>query len=139
MRLPRFRVRTMMLVVVVAGIAIGGYATVRRKHVLLARANVFASRAEERRRHARELELRIHALATVEEQDRQALRTARSDVERAWQLDALQWTKDELAPLRKEYESESQIAAYYDSLNAKYREAALRPWLPVEPDPPEPK
>jgi hypothetical protein len=29
-------------------------------------------------------------------------------------------------------------AAYYSAMGAKYRRAASRPWLPVEPDPPPP-
>jgi hypothetical protein len=32
-----------------------------------------------------------------------------------------------------------QMAAYHRALKAKYERAARYPWLPVEPDPPEPE
>jgi hypothetical protein len=34
---------------------------------------------------------------------------------------------------------DSRKAAYHDAMSSKWSEAALRPWLPVEPDPPEPE
>jgi len=33
----------------------------------------------------------------------------------------------------------SELVGYHGRLKAKYEEAARHPWLPVEPDPPEPK
>jgi hypothetical protein len=33
---------------------------------------------------------------------------------------------------------ERALARYHDDLAAKYDRAALYPWLPIEPDPPEP-
>jgi hypothetical protein len=33
---------------------------------------------------------------------------------------------------------ERTLARHYDALAAKYRDAARFPWLPVEPDPPQP-
>ena len=35
--------------------------------------------------------------------------------------------------------AEVRASAWHQKLAAKYREAALRPWLPVEPDPPMPE
>jgi hypothetical protein len=32
-----------------------------------------------------------------------------------------------------------RLIVYYQSLASKYQHAARYPWLPVEPDPPEPK
>jgi hypothetical protein len=32
-----------------------------------------------------------------------------------------------------------RLAGYYATLRRKYEQAAARPWLPVEPDPPEPQ
>ena len=32
-----------------------------------------------------------------------------------------------------------RLAAYHDALKTKYERAASYPWLPVEPDPPEPR
>ena len=36
-------------------------------------------------------------------------------------------------------ERHRMLAEYHRALNQKYRRAALYPWLPVPPDPPEPK
>ena len=36
-------------------------------------------------------------------------------------------------------DSEFRIRQWHERLFVKYCEAALHPWLPVEPDPPEPK
>jgi hypothetical protein len=33
----------------------------------------------------------------------------------------------------------SELAEHYWALQEKYDQAAARPWLPVEPDPPEPR
>ena len=33
----------------------------------------------------------------------------------------------------------AELVGYHGRLKAKYEEAARHPWLPVEPDPPEPK
>jgi hypothetical protein len=35
--------------------------------------------------------------------------------------------------------AEVKKSAWHAALAEKYRHAALYPWLPVEPDPPEPK
>jgi hypothetical protein len=40
---------------------------------------------------------------------------------------------------REEYERNRVFAAYEGLMRRKYERAAARPWLPVEPDPPEPK
>ena len=40
---------------------------------------------------------------------------------------------------RDRYVLASRRAAYHAHLEAKYGHAAHSPWLPVEPDPPEPK
>ena len=39
---------------------------------------------------------------------------------------------------RKDADRSSTLRSYYEFLEAKYRRAAARPWLPVEPDPPYP-
>ena len=53
----------------------------------------------------------------------------------------------EPSPERRPYASWYEIAlveqcrrasAYYEQLSRKYEKAALRPWLPLEPDPPFP-
>jgi hypothetical protein len=43
--------------------------------------------------------------------------------------------QDELRAVARRYRSR---AAYYAAMGAKYRRAASRPWLIVEPDPPPP-
>jgi hypothetical protein len=34
---------------------------------------------------------------------------------------------------------EVKVATWHQAMARKYRQAARKPWLPVEPDPPEPK
>jgi hypothetical protein len=34
---------------------------------------------------------------------------------------------------------EVKVATWHEAMARKYRQAARNPWLPVEPDPPEPK
>jgi hypothetical protein len=51
------------------------------------------------------------------------------------------WTVTPDTPVRTpaEIEGRRRRAAFWIALKQKYERAAARPWLPVEPDPPEPK
>jgi hypothetical protein len=42
------------------------------------------------------------------------------------------------ARMRADKAVHAKIENYHSRLKAKYRELASRPWLPIEPDPPEP-
>jgi hypothetical protein len=64
---------------------------------------------------------------TAEFHEKQAARLRRSHHE-------LGWIKT--PPLT---DKEIEILYYHNWLSIKYRTAASRPWLPVKPDPPEPR
>jgi hypothetical protein len=61
-------------------------------------------------------------------------RKARDASEKAWRL-ALTLRSDDAPEIARE----QRLADHWGSLMKKYRRLADRPWLPVEPDPPEPK
>ena len=48
-------------------------------------------------------------------------------------------TNDTPARTPTEIEGRRRRSAYWIALKQKYERASARPWLPVEPDPPEPK
>jgi len=97
MRSPRFQLRTLLILVMLAGIAVGGYEIWRR--------------SERYRARSVEAETQEHEWAKAAS----ILRTKS--------------VKAEVAGLRD----------YYAALKRKYQHAARHPWLPVAPDPPEPK
>jgi hypothetical protein len=48
-------------------------------------------------------------------------------------------TTEEIMHLHRDYDRMMDRADHHASLARKYEHAALYPWLPVEPDPPEPE
>lgn len=88
MRLPKFRVRTLLIIVAIVGLICGGGETLRRR-----RANF--------RQEAHDLR---------------------------W-AEYVEWHG----------ERRPNVAEYYNRLARKYEYAARYPWLPVAPDPPEPR
>jgi hypothetical protein len=48
-------------------------------------------------------------------------------------------TTEEIMHLQRDYDRMTDRADYHASLARKYEHAARYPWLPVEPDPPEPE
>jgi hypothetical protein len=111
---PRFRLRTLLVAVAVAAVAMGAM-------LMLQRAAAYRRLAE---RHA-ERE-RMHrdsaALATAEAEDL-----------------AERGSADGAALWRERVDDNAAKAARSAELSRKYLHAAAHPWLAVEPDPPPPE
>lgn len=109
MRLPRFRVRTLMVVVLVSAYVVN-----------------LAIRNREFRRRAREH--KVISFGTMEHP--RPLTPSPSGVLGKGALTTL-FSRERLAP--------SPFHEQHDQMAIKYERAARYPWLPVPPDPPEPK
>jgi hypothetical protein len=145
MRLPRVRcsVRVMLVAVAVAGVLFYGAVLCRRRALFLRKA---AEHGDWEKRYR--VITRIHREAASEKDDLAKKHLAK--------LDGLGVSKDsreQTARVRdqisrlfassksyylQEAEWTARIAAYYTGLRQKYENAALRPWIAVAPDPPEP-
>jgi hypothetical protein len=108
MRLPRYRLRTLLIAVAVAALGIGTIVGLAR------RRDSYLRQAA----HHRELgsDAWMHA----------------SSIERRY----LHWGPSE--PERAEMAAYERRGDYHAALQAKYERAARYPWLPVEQDRPEP-
>jgi hypothetical protein len=115
MRLPRMTTRRWMIVVAVAALVVGFIRLWTLRHLYLEKAANHAS-------------FRAHVLRTPES-------TA------YWEN---RWT-DQRRGLPARYPWPAgppfvpAMGEYHDAMRIKYERAARYPWLPVEPDPPEPK
>jgi cytochrome c-type biogenesis protein CcmE len=105
MRVPKFRIRTLMIAVAVLGIALGGLAGLQRMDQRMQRFRALAQHHQHRG-----LVNRLTVVGSVAHGD------VKADTER-YQI----------------------RAEYHDALNLKYKYAASHPWLPLSPDPPEPR
>jgi hypothetical protein len=115
MRLPRMTTRRWMVAVAVAviGLTIGGGVLLKQ------RRDYFLSLAQS---HQKEL----------------ASSTARGKALKSRIGSASGMTIEELMHLDRDYHRMTDRADHHASLVRKYEHAARYPWLPVEPDPPEP-
>src|SRR5829696_7488312 len=113
MRLPRFRLRTLMIAVVVIGIPIG---------IVMDRQNRF---------------WRLHQY----HQARRLLLTRyKEGGHSGHDGDRGRWFHGHVgADMREFTEREYAVLHWHEDLAEKYRRAASRPWLPVPPDPPAPR
>jgi hypothetical protein len=128
MRLPRFTTRQLMAVVAVCGVASG-------LGVMAWRSSVYRSLAARHSRHEegmrREVEELEENLANVPDRIAKSREAGDVEEEEAWLRGVTQW-QEKLSPYRREIQRAGQ-------LREKYERAARYPWLPVAPDPPEPK
>ena len=113
MRLPRFRLRTLLVAVAVAAAAMEAVLMLQRAAAYRRLAERYAERERMHRDSA--------ALATAEAEDL---------AERGSADGASLW--------RDRADDNAAKAARSAELSRKYRRAAARPWLPVAPDPPPP-
>lgn len=111
MRMPRFRLRTMMAVLAVVAIPFGVCAERRAR---------FLSIAD---RHFDEISDVVFA--------------GYQGADGEWIYEATSDRQNEGDPPLSS--REQSIATWYRHLAWKYQDAAAQPWLPVAPDPPEPK
>jgi hypothetical protein len=114
MRLPRMTMRRWMIAVAAIGLMIGGGV------VLKQRRDYFLSLAQS---HQKEV----------------ASSTARGNALKSRFGGTAGMTVEEITRLHDDYERMMDRADHHASLARKYEEAARYPWLPVEPDPPEPE
>lgn len=110
MRFPRMTTRRWMLLVAAIALAFAG---LRLAYTAWTRTSI----------------ARGHALLAS------ALRASASNLENAMPLAKSEGLREEYATTLARF---SVAADYFSALEAKYRSAAQRPWLPVEPDPPLP-
>ena len=122
MKLPRFRLRTLLILVMLAGIAEQENAALHMRSVEYGRLAARAEFNENSYDNMAKLDeefagMRIDAGSSEErsEFDRGRRKAAREAVDFRARRD------------------------YHASLKLKYRRAASHPWLPVAPDPPEPE
>src|SRR5262245_36624811 len=111
MRFPRFRIRTLMIAVVVAGLILGGLEISRRRAMLLALAE---SHMAEERMH------RLSVEAATNEAEYEASQRSLAG-ERLW---------------RERAEYNAREASRHGQMAKQYLQAARSPWLPAPPDPP---
>ena len=114
MRLPRMTMRRWMMAVAAIGLMIGGGVLLKQ------RRDYFLSLAQS---HQKEV----------------ASSTARGTALKSRFGGTPGMTAEEILRLHDDYERMMDRADHHASLARKYEEAARYPWLPVEPDPPEPE
>ena len=113
MQLPRMTTRRWMLAVAAIGLMIGGGILLKQ------RREYFVTLAQS---HQKEVDSS----------------TARRKALQSRFGDTPGMTTEEITHLHREYDRMRDRADHHASLARKYEHAALYPWLPVEPDPPEP-
>jgi hypothetical protein len=158
MRLPRFRLRTMMVAVAVLALVLGGvlwidrlrrlsayYHFVARAYELEAKnhsvsVKFYNNLAEQRRRPEIRLNQGYQDTALFSNDWGGRLTIARQD---EWWPHASRDRKPDLeqdvAALLALAVREQNRSAYFARLGAKYRRAARYSWLPITPDPPPPE
>jgi hypothetical protein len=141
MRRPQLHLRTLLIAVAIAGLAAGVVALRQRSAEFRARA---AFHAGEERKHRATADL-FRQIEAYGEARQKGIEAGTDDYVRylkpsASALANLQQHATEAFEFgRREGLSEEATASYHATLKRKYEHAALYPWLPVEPDPPEPQ
>jgi hypothetical protein len=116
-RLPRFRIRTLILAVAVAAVVVAGKIEVPRLRQLrdsyVAKATYHSQLATVHRSRVRSLDQQLATNVAMQTE--------------TWRVGTKR--------LRDGF---ARLAAYDGSLAAKYERAASYPWITLEPDPPRP-
>lgn len=121
MRVPRFRIRTMMVAVAVLGTALG---------VLAERRARFLRRAAYHRTQFNPVSFTVAAFPGTGGPIPAASESGLTELV-AWDSQGNELTADQ-------ERAHSALNAWNSTLVNKYEHAARYPWLPVEPDPPPP-
>jgi hypothetical protein len=126
MRFPRFTLRRLMVIVAVAGLALGIEMGRRRRHALLEVAKIH----------------RFHMMTYREASERDALfaqvmreqaeNLGKESPENVAESHSKNQGAEENERLARAYRT---VADHFDRMQEKYRRAARFPFLPVEPDP----
>lgn len=166
MRIPRFRIRTLMIVVVVAAVTFGGFRALTRLLALKQLSKVYSVKAAECAWYERENAkiaddcedfLKRDPLPETYEEFLKAkpdlVTQAQSNVpynEVAMYFPSIHGANDYYgrkghilsnaqSRVRQIGPRNRRVADHYANMKSKYEEAAGRPWLPVAPDPPPPE
>lgn len=162
--MPRFRIRTLMVVVAVVALVLFSAVEARRlyrlrkeyqrkvfmhrtlEEVFRGSASIIrtaAAKAEDRAVRIRRGEVdeyqkvsdRIRAELKLEREDLSEFVKRNPETANTWAVSFEKFAKEE----RASADHEGVKADYHACLREKYERAARYPWLPVEPDPPEPE
>src|SRR5437870_1763631 len=135
MRPPRMTTRRWMVAAAVVGLVMGGVQFKRRRDSFFARATYHASQevlCVDRERAATDSIEEFDAWITVGD------RIARGDGASSILLDNSH-LKSDRASMIEAASYWKRATAFHAEMSRKYSYAARHPWLPVEPDPPEPE
>ena len=135
MRLPRMTTRRWIVVVVIVGLLMGGVRLKQRRNRLLSRAQFYAERAA----FYPKLESRERRICAEYPRLIAVLERLQRYTNRETVGSRLEDLKSRLDQSHRNLARWTNRTAYYLAMAHKYQDAARYPWLPVEPDPPEPK
>lgn len=145
MSLPRFHVRTLMILVVIAGVAIWGCVYLSRVVIYDQRSRTFAELERTTRldlEGRRKIAIALRTLAMNAKAQRLAYRE-RKDVDSREATEPLKVMEAKSERIAAGYEVSTESLArkadYYGSMTDKYRHATRSAYRPVAPDPPEPE
>ena len=136
--MPRFRftVRRMMVAVAIVSILIGAEAMRRRREVLASKASSSRLRQGVNQRMVEEWDrLMPKVIRIVRESERLASSRPGDDEAKR----SLSKTERKYQSVTREVKTYERNARHWQMVAEKYERAARYPWLPVAPDPPEPK
>lgn len=133
MRLPRFRVRTLMLAVAVVALLVAGISAGLRLHRLSGYYRAKAVDAGLRGYIESAPGAQWEWMVREYEKDRKIFENSKLPVELREEHER------GLIEARVYRDRYRNVAKHYERLRLKYERAARRPWLPIEPDPPAPK
>jgi hypothetical protein len=135
MRLPRMTTRRWMVVVVIVGLLMGGVRLKERRSHLLSRAQIHKERAA----FYPKLESRERQICA----EYPRLIAGLKRLQRYRNREPVQSRLEDLTSLldlsRRNLARWTNRTTYYAATAHKYQHVARDPWLPVEPDPPQPE
>ena len=145
MRLPRFRIRTMMVVVAAIALVAAAGVESRRLYGLSrryrARATEYSRIEKWAREFAKDGAERVVAASGHVHDTEEFLKKGAQRGRRMQELisESLELEKEYERLCRQGLQKWTARGQHAASLKDKYERAARYPWLPVEPDPPEPE
>ena len=134
MPLPRFRLRTLMIVVAVVGVAVTGVRLRERSLAYGRQADRHTQVAEMSRRLRLDIEADLAEKPASIDAEREPAPHRRANTIKSGLLRGP--GVDPVLTIARDAEGWGAVERYHAALAAKYRRAARYPWLPVVPDPP---
>jgi hypothetical protein len=133
MRVPRFRIRTLMIAVAVVGVVLGAVKLHQRRILCLQMVAFYREREELL------IAVSERHLATIAEIERtlnelaEERRSFKDQNDKLWQ--SFIEIRRKTDAMRPESASFADRAARYAALRRQYERAARHPWLPIPPEP----